>query len=379
VHQSITSDKLVSSTGSGFRPHHASQHLPTHRGIQHSQSVPVKAAEKELPTYAGQSVVRPDSSISQDVAGSPDSTTPRSSDIRRRTRRIDLGLPHSSRPTSRVTGAGAADSPTTSAADSGSVARPTRSVSTARCTAVAAVVETTPPNVDERSRISSGDPARRVGWSHDGSDGPAATRGRDPRQTTDSADSQPLRGSDENVDSSGLPTAQNSTGGGGASSQPRPTMPQRQPTATQQRRPATLTRPSTTPKSARTTTALTMTKSVTHPSFLAMLVSGTAVAKRDASPAAGARHHDVTARTRHRDNNVQPSSNSEQDSNYNNNDNNQDDDDDDDEEDEMKRQRIHHWLQHLETVVLDRPSTPIIDEDVPPQTDTAIHIIYDGD
>ena len=112
-----------------------------------------------------------------------------------------------------------------------------------------------------------------------------------------------------------------------------------------------------------------MCKSVTHPSFLAMLVSGTAVAGRDA---AGVRGH-VTART---PNTRQADSNAESTTNNDDNNNNNEDDDDDD---EMKRQRIEDWLQHLENVVLDRPASPVIDDDVPLQTDTAIHIVYDGD
>lgn len=375
----MTSDKLVKSTSAGFRPQQVPQQVSTrnviHRAIHKTQSVPITSVEKELPTFAGRSAMRPDSSMSKDAADSLDIASPRSSDIRRRPRRIDLGLPHSAKPTSRVAaaGSGAADS-TLSAADSGSVPRPTQSGSLSRCAAVAAAVQETIPtnNVGERSRLGSGDVKQRVGWSHDSSDGLSATRSRNQRQTSDSVDSQPLRGPDENGDSPamrrGSPATQNAAG------RSRPPMVQRQLTFTQQRPPPTMTRPSTTPKSARTTGAMAMTKSVSHPSFLAMLVSGTAVAGRDAGPSECSRGH-VAARTpntRRGDNNVESTANSEEE-------NNNDDDDDDDEEDEMKRQRIEHWLQHLETVVLDRPSSPIIDEDVPPQTDTAIHIIYDGD
>lgn len=124
-----------------------------------------------------------------------------------------------------------------------------------------------------------------------------------------------------------------------------------------------------------------MPKSVSQPTFLAMLVSGTAVSGRDASPASRARDHvvdhvvDRTPNARrgynNNNNNVESTSISEEENNN--------DDDDDDAEEEMKRQRIKDWLQHLETVVLDRPSSPTIDDDVPPQTDTAIHIVYDGD
>ena len=122
-----------------------------------------------------------------------------------------------------------------------------------------------------------------------------------------------------------------------------------------------------------------MTKSVSQPSFLAMLVSGTAVTGRDAGSPAGTRGH-VTARTpntKRVDNNMDYTAHNDDDINDNNNED--DEDDGDDEDDEMKRQRIEDWLQHLETVVLDRPPSPVIDEDVPPQSDTAIHIVYDGD
>lgn len=121
-----------------------------------------------------------------------------------------------------------------------------------------------------------------------------------------------------------------------------------------------------------------MTKSASNPTFLAMLVSGRAVAGRDSGPSTGARNH-VTSGGEH--NNVQSIENKNDDDNNNNNENENDDEDadDDDEDDEMKRQRIENWLQHLETVVLDRPASPVIDDDVPPQTDTAIHIVYNGD
>jgi len=363
----------------------------TRKVVGHTKSVPITAAEKQVPcTVAGTSATRQDSSRSRDVDESPDSVTPRSSDIRRRQRRIiDLGLTHSSRPTSRVnaTGKGVGDS-RSSAADSGSVARPIQSGSLARR---AVVQEVTTPNIDERPRHSSGDVTRRVGWSPDGSDGPSATAGRDQRQTVDSVDSQPLRGSDENGDSRALrPTspdhcsASRTATGGGPSCRARLAMTQRQPTFTQQRRPLTTTiRPSTTSKSAKTTGVI-MTKSVSQPSFLAMLVAGTAVTGRDAGPSAGARGH-LTAKTRNTtraDNNVEYTANNDDENNNNEeeeDDNGDDGGGDDDDDDELKRQRIHDWLQHLETVVLDRPHSPVIDEDVPLQTDTAIHIVYEGD
>ena len=77
-----------------------------------------------------------------------------------------------------------------------------------------------------------------------------------------------------------------------------------------------------------------------------------------------------------RDNNLESPTENDDDGDNNNV---AEDDNDDDEDDEMKRQRIEDWLQHLDNVVLDRPPSPVIDEDVPPQTDTAIHIVYDGD
>ena len=317
--------------------------------------------------------MRPDSSKSKDTPGSLDSATPRSSDIRRRLRRIDLGLPHCSRPMARVAaaGSGAGDS-RSSAADSGSVARPTQSGSLTRRAAVtAAIQQTTTSNVDERPRHSSGDVVPPVE-----ADGPSATRGGEQRRTTDSVDSQPLRGSDDNgdlratrPDSPGQRQVTRTGADGDPACLARPAMAQRQLTFTQQRRPPTTTRPVTTSKSAKTAGATTMCKSVTHPSFLAMLVSGTAVAGRDA---AGVRGH-VTART---PNTRQADSNAESTTNNDDNNNNNEDDDDDD---EMKRQRIEDWLQHLENVVLDRPASPVIDDDVPLQTDTAIHIVYDGD
>ena len=329
--------------------------------------------------------MRQDSSRSKDADGSLDNVTPRSSDVRRRPNRIDLGIRHSPRPPSRVTAArsGAADS-RSSAADSGSVPRPIQPGSLARRAVVAAAVqETTTPNIDERPRHSSGDVTRRVGWSRDAS----VTRDRDrQRQTTDSVDSQPLRGSDDNADSrptkpaspSQCPTTR-TVPTAGLSSRARTATLQRQVTSAEQRRPAATTtvRPSTTPKSGRTAGGLTMTKSVSQPSFLAMLVSGTAVSGRGA----GARGH-VTAKTpntERADNDAQCTETNDNGDDNNNNNNNENDDDDDDEDDEMKRQMIEDWLQHLDTVVLDRPPSPIIDEDVPPQTDTAIHIVYDGD
>jgi len=115
-----------------------------------------------------------------------------------------------------------------------------------------------------------------------------------------------------------------------------------------------------------------------------MLVSGTAVT----SPAVRSRgDHVVVDRTPNsrlggggNNNNIgESTSNSEEPNNNDDDDNYVVDDEEDDEEDEMKRRRIENWLQDLETVVLDRPASPTIDEDVPPQTDTAIHIVYDGD
>ena len=85
----------------------------------------------------------------------------------------------------------------------------------------------------------------------------------------------------------------------------------------------------------------------------------------------------MTPNTARADNKVESTETNDNDDNNNNKE--EEEDDDDDEDDEMKRQMIQDWLQHLDTVVLDRPPTPIIDEDVPPQTDTAIHIVYDGD
>lgn len=383
--QSLTSEKSVSSTSTCLRPQRATRQIVSSRHVlKHSQSMPTAAAaEEELLTIAGASAMRPDSSMSKDATESPDSATPRSStEIRSRPRRIDLGLPHSSRPTSRLTagGSSAADSPSSAADSPGSVARPTRSGSLVRraVVAAAAVQGTTPPNVDERLRQSSGDVGRRVGWSHDCSDGQSATRGYEQRHNVDPLDIRPSRGSDENGNSRA--TRRNSPGTAAnraASCRVRSAMPPpRQQQAQQRQPPTTAARPSTT---SRTRAAqLTMTKSVSQPSFLAMLVSGTAVPRpRDAGPAAGTRDH-VTAGIPSRtaeDNIIESTAKNDDDNNNNTNEDNNDDDDDD----EMKRQWIEDWLQHLETVVLDRPSSPVIDEDVPPQTDTAIHVVYDGD
>ena len=388
----MTSDKSVNSTNAGFRSQHVIHHVRTRRSLQHSKSVP----EQELPTIAGGGTMRPDSSRSKDADESLDSATPRSSDIHRRQRRIDLGLPRSSRPTSRVTaaGSGAGDS-RSSAADSGSLARPTPAGSLARRAAVAAataVHEATPPNAGGRSRLSSGDAVRRLDSSRDGSDEPTASGDR--RAIADSVDSHPSRRSDDNGDQrTTRPTSPDhgcttrTAAGGGPSVRSRSAMPpRRQLASSQQRRPPTTIRPSTTTTSANNTAgALTMTKSVSQPSFLAMLVSGTAVPGRDAGPATGARNH-VTARTpntRRVDNNVECVANqnhADDDDNNNNKDEQQEEEEEEDDDDDvMKRQMIQDWLQRLETVVLERPPTPVIDDDVPLQTDTAIHIVYDGD
>jgi len=117
-----------------------------------------------------------------------------------------------------------------------------------------------------------------------------------------------------------------------------------------------------------------MPKSVSQPSFLAILVAGTAVGGRSAGPAAGDRN---TPNTGPADINDCLENNG--DNNNDNTEEEEDDDDDDDEDDELKRQMVMDWLQHLESVVLERPTSPVIDADVPPQTDTAIHIVYDGD
>jgi hypothetical protein len=49
-----------------------------------------------------------------------------------------------------------------------------------------------------------------------------------------------------------------------------------------------------------------------------------------------------------------------------------------DEEEAATRQRIMDWVEQLEGLVFDKPPSPIIEDDAPPQTDTAIHIVYDG-
>jgi len=298
---------------------------------------------------------------SKDAEESLDYSTPRSSDVRRcRRRRIDLGLP---RPTSRVTaGSGAGDSPS-SAADSGSVARPTPLARRAPA-AAAAGREATP----QRSRVDSGDV--------DGSDDrPPATR-----PVAESVDSRPSRGSDEHGDlRTTVPRSPEPAAAAGGASRARSAMPppRRQPTASQQRRPPTTTAArygGNTAAAGPAGAPTTMSKSASQPSFLAMLVSGTAVTA--ARPAATCARDHVTADTRRVDDNAESTAAN----NHNDdNNNNEDDQDDDDEDDEMKRQRIEDWLQRLGTVVLERPPSPVIDDDVPLQTDTAIHIVYDGD
>jgi hypothetical protein len=57
-----------------------------------------------------------------------------------------------------------------------------------------------------------------------------------------------------------------------------------------------------------------------------------------------------------------------------------DDDDSDSVEDSDMRQRIHNWLDGVEDAAAEHPphQEDILDEG-PPQTDTAIHIVYEGD
>lgn len=51
-----------------------------------------------------------------------------------------------------------------------------------------------------------------------------------------------------------------------------------------------------------------------------------------------------------------------------------------DEEDRMRRERIITWLLELKRETVERPLTPVDIEDEPPeQTDTALHIVYNGD
>jgi len=53
--------------------------------------------------------------------------------------------------------------------------------------------------------------------------------------------------------------------------------------------------------------------------------------------------------------------------------------DDEDEEETATRLRIEEWLEQMEGLVFEAPPTPEIDDDSPLQTDTAIHIVYEGD
>lgn len=55
------------------------------------------------------------------------------------------------------------------------------------------------------------------------------------------------------------------------------------------------------------------------------------------------------------------------------------DDDEEDEEETATRQRIVSWIDDMDGIVFERPPSPLIDDDTPPQTDTAIHIVYEGD
>ena len=50
-----------------------------------------------------------------------------------------------------------------------------------------------------------------------------------------------------------------------------------------------------------------------------------------------------------------------------------------DEEEAATRRRIEEWIIELRDFEFERPPSPDIEDDEPTQTDTAIHIVYDGD